>query len=291
MVREPSGDAWGNLTRSQSIGAPPSADRREARNPIDQMIQRIRELEAVSRLLAPDESARAEARDRVVAYTEAFYARLPHAKGYEIGKEAAREIRDFPIEERGTDLSDLLSLVERTVDTPGINSASAGHMGYIPGGGIYAAALGDLIAAVTNRYAGVRFASPGAVEMEEAALAWMADLVGFGAGWGGNLTSGGSLANLIGVVTAREAHGLRAREYERAVVYSTSQVHHCIDKALRVAGMADAIRREVGHRYPASDGSGGPGQGRGRGPGGGPESLDGSGFGGHHRRGRRGSPE
>jgi glutamate/tyrosine decarboxylase-like PLP-dependent enzyme len=202
-----------------------------------------------------------------------------------------REIRDFPIEERGTDLSDLLSLVERTVDTPGINSASAGHMGYIPGGGIYAAALGDLIAAVTNRYAGVRFASPGAVEMEEAALAWMADLVGFGAGWGGNLTSGGSLANLIGVVTAREAHGLRAREYERAVVYSTSQVHHCIDKALRVAGMADAIRREVGHRYPASDGSGGPGQGRGRGPGGGPESLDGSGFGGHHRRGRRGSPE
>ena len=167
------------------------------------------------------------------------------------------------IEERGTDLSDLLSLVERTVDTPGINSASAGHMGYIPGGGIYAAALGDLIAAVTNRYAGVRFASPGAVEMEEAALAWMADLVGFGAGWGGNLTSGGSLANLIGVVTAREgpwppSPGVRAR---RRLFHESGSPLHRQSPEGGGHGRRDPPRG--GHGYPASDGSGGPGPRRG----------------------------
>ena len=51
-----------------------------------------------------------------------------------------------------------LSLIERHVDRPGINPASGGHLGYIPGGGLYPSALGDFLADVTNRYAGVFFA-------------------------------------------------------------------------------------------------------------------------------------
>ncbi|MDX1672649.1 MAG: pyridoxal-dependent decarboxylase, partial [Balneolaceae bacterium] len=60
-----------------------------------------------------------------------------------------------------------------------------------------------------------------------------------------NLTSGGSIANLIAVVTARDAAGLQSTAFEKAVIYTTGQVHHCADKSFHVAGMKDAVIRRV----------------------------------------------
>ncbi len=210
-----------------------------------ELVSRIREAEAVSRRLEPGAATRAAVRDRVVAYGETFLASLPDRKCYEIDKTAAREIRRWPIEEGPADVDRVLDVWARCVDEPGINPASAGHVGYIPGGGQYYAALGDYLAAVTNRYVGVRFAGPGAVEMENSLLDWMRDLVGYPEGYGGVLVSGGSVANLVAIVAAREAHALRASEYERAVVYASGHVHHCVDKALRVVGLGDCVRREI----------------------------------------------
>ena len=81
--------------------------------------------------------------------------------------------------------------------------------------------------------------------MEDLILDWMAGLVGFPETADGNLTSGGSIASLIAVVAAREAAGLRARDFERAVVYASPHIHQCLHKALRVAGMGEAVRRDV----------------------------------------------
>jgi glutamate/tyrosine decarboxylase-like PLP-dependent enzyme len=101
------------------------------------------------------------------------------------------------------------------------------------------------LAAVTNLYAGVFFAGPGAVRMENMLLDWMGEMVGYPKTAGGNLTSGGSIAALIGIVTARDAHQLKARDFHRLVVYLTRQVHHSLDKALRVAGVGECIKRYV----------------------------------------------
>ncbi len=210
-----------------------------------QLIARIAACEARSRELEPGPEQREGLRAQVIGHGEAFLGRLEHAKAYCQDSQPAQGIRAAVIDDEPGDLASLLRLVEHAVEGSGINPASGGHLGYIPGGGIYAAALGDYLAAVSNRYAGVRFASPGAVEMEDAVLRWLADLVGMPEGWGGNLTSGGSIATLIAVVAAREAADLRARDYENAVIYATDHAHHCISKALRVAGMADAVRREV----------------------------------------------
>ena len=137
------------------------------------------------------------------------------------------------------------TLVGRYVEANGINLGSAGHLGFIPPSSLYPAALGDYLATVINRYAGVYFAAPGAVQMENMVLRWMADFVGFPQAASGDLTSGGSLANMIGVVTAREAAGLRARDYERAVVYLSEQTHHSVAKALRIAGMQECVQRQI----------------------------------------------
>jgi hypothetical protein len=43
-----------------------------------------------------------------------------------------------------------------TVFGNGLNPASGGHLGYIPGGGLYASALADYLAAVSNKHTGIQ---------------------------------------------------------------------------------------------------------------------------------------
>lgn len=209
------------------------------------MIERIRELERAGRPLDPDAPRRAGLLEAAASYAERFLERIDELDAFEIDEVGARALREAPFAEEGAPVEPILALLRSAVDTPGLNPASGGHLGYIPGGGLYASALGDYLAAVTNRYAGIRFASPGAVEMENLCLDWMGDLVGYPADAAGNLASGGSVANLIALVTARDARGLKARDYERAVVYLSEQTHHCVEKALRVAGMGECVLRRV----------------------------------------------
>jgi glutamate/tyrosine decarboxylase-like PLP-dependent enzyme len=81
--------------------------------------------------------------------------------------------------------------------------------------------------------------------MERILLRWMAGFLGYPAASAGDLTSGGSIANLVGIVTAREAHGLKAKDFDRAVVYLSEQTHHAIDKAFRIAGLKESLKRFV----------------------------------------------
>lgn len=74
---------------------------------------------------------------------------------------------------------------------------------------------------------------------------WTADLLGYPGSAGGFIASGGSLANLSAITTARDAHGLRSADFAGAVVYLTGQAHHSIDKALRIAGLEDVQLRRV----------------------------------------------
>jgi glutamate/tyrosine decarboxylase-like PLP-dependent enzyme len=155
------------------------------------------------------------------------------------------DIYDSPISESGIDVDSALNILKKNVDTPGLNPASGGHLGYIPGGGIYYSALGDFLADVTNRYAGIFFGSPGAVRLENMLINWMACVVGYPKTSAGNLTSGGSIANLIGIVTARDAKNLKAKDFEKSVIYLSEQVHHSVDKAIRIAGLKECVWRYV----------------------------------------------
>ncbi|NND43926.1 MAG: aminotransferase class V-fold PLP-dependent enzyme [Xanthomonadales bacterium] len=201
-------------------------------------------LEAQARLLDPNGDVRQEMLKQATAYAEQFLEGLPGGKTYQ---PADDDGGDWPVGpgEEGESMAALLAQLARHVDAPGINPASGGHLGYIPGGGLYPSAVGGFLAGVTNRYSGVHFASPGAVRMEQELVRWMADLAGLPASAGGDLTSGGSTANLSAIVAARDAAGMKAADVPRSCVYMTRQVHHCVDKALRVAGLAECPIRFV----------------------------------------------
>jgi len=205
---------------------------------------RLAELESRARLLEPDESVRRQWLALVDHYAEDFLGRLSEAPAY---APAAGRDADFlaGIDEAPADLRDLLETLAVCVDARGINPASGGYLGYIPGGGVYPSALGDFLADIANRYAGIAFASPGAVRMEQDLVRWMANLVNLPATAGGDLTSGGSVANLSAIVTARDALEIRARQVPDCCIYLTRQTHHCVDKSLRIAGLGEARRRYV----------------------------------------------
>ena len=215
---------------------PPDTDRERSR---------ILALERVARSLDPDEAGRDRLMGATHRYAQRLLNELPDTPAYNPDKSAAAELRELPARGRPRPIDQLIDRIDSSVVKPALLPNHAGHLGYVPGGGLYASSLADYLAAVTNEYAGVRFVGPGSVEMEDLVLDWMAEVVGFPATADGNLASGGSIASLIAVVTAREAAGLGARDFERAVVYASPHVHHCLHKALGVAGLGETVRRVV----------------------------------------------
>lgn len=206
---------------------------------------RIERLERAAAALEPGPEERGRLMAATDAYARRFLEELPDRLTYQADKRAAPLVRSHAIGGEPQPIEALLDRYDHSVARPGIAPAHGGHLGYIPGGGLYASALADYVAAVTNEYAGVRYAGPGSVEMENQVLDWMAGLVGYPEGAEGNLASGGSIANLIAIVAAREAAGLRARDIPDAVVYATSHAHHCLAKALRVLGLGETRTHEI----------------------------------------------
>src|SRR3954463_15046711 len=181
------------------------------------LLDRIHELERAALPLEPDAASRRLLRDAVVASSERFLETIETVKAYD-DEDEGTGLLATPISEHGAPLAAIIELLERDVIRPGAQPASGGHLAYISGGGIYHSALGDYLAAVTNKYAGIFFTGPGAVRMENLLIRWVADLVGYPATAGGNIASGGSIATLTAIATARDAHGLKGVDYASAVV-------------------------------------------------------------------------
>jgi aromatic-L-amino-acid decarboxylase len=205
----------------------------------------ILDLEIHSRLLEPTQIEREKTRDSVIAYAENFLSKVDSLKAYNQTEDKGIHLLDSPIGETGIDIDDAIELIRENVDRPGLNPASGGHLAYIPGGGIYTSSLGDYLAAVFNRYAGVFYASPGAVRMENMLIRWLCDIVGYPPDSHGNLTTSGSLANMIAVVVARDAKNVKSADVPRSTIYLSKQTHHSIDKAIRVAGLGECQLRFV----------------------------------------------
>jgi aromatic-L-amino-acid/L-tryptophan decarboxylase len=134
--------------------------------------------------------------------------------------------------------------IPRSFTAPG-----PGYLAYIPGGGLYPAALADFITNTTNRYTGVWQAAPALVQLEANALDWLREWMQFPPEARGLFTSGGSMATFNAIVCARERH--LGADIRRGVLYTSDQGHHSILKSAKLAGiMPDRVRAiESDDRY------------------------------------------
>ena len=169
-------------------------------------MKRLERLETKARSLEPDAAERQRLFEDVAAYAEEFLQAIDKLPAFVDTDDKGVGLYDSPIQDEPRRMPKLLEHLKHDVDRPGLNTASGRHLGYIPGCGIYASALGDYLAAVTNRFAGIFFPGPGAVRMENMLLTWMLELVGYPKDTApGISTSGGSIGNLMGIVAARDA--------------------------------------------------------------------------------------
>ena len=161
-------------------------------------------------------------------------------------KKVARSLREG-IPTKPTAFPKLLRTLFGRALRLGLNTASGGYLAYIPGGGLPHAAIADLITATVNRYVGVWLAAPGLVQIEANVVAWLAEIAGMpSATAGGVLTTGGSMANLIAIVTARRER--LPPDFLRGVIYTSDQTHHSVRKAAVLAGFPEARVRELPSR-------------------------------------------
>jgi aromatic-L-amino-acid decarboxylase len=181
-----------------------------------------------------------EAGERVVSYLAGLPARP--ASDFDEAAEVARSLMEaMPLQ--GKPYPELLDFLFDRVIPKGCNTNSPGMFSYINGGTSIHAAVADLISAATNPYISYWGAAPALVQLEHTVIRWFSELLGLGAEAGGVLLSGGSIANLSALVTARKA--LLDGDPRGGTVYASDQVHHSVKKALMIAGFPDDALRII----------------------------------------------
>lgn len=106
---------------------------------------------------------------------------------------------------------------------------------FVPGPGNFIGAFADTLASGFNVFAGSWMVSPAASQVEIMLINWLLELFGLPVKQGGGLfTSGGSMANLTAIVTARRTKC--GEDFSNATVYLSDQAHSSNFKALNVLG-------------------------------------------------------
>src|SRR5262249_6430552 len=143
--------------------------------------------------------------------------------------------------ERGEALGPLLDLLFDTCIPRSFTAPGPGYLAFIPGGGIYPAALADFITNTVNRYTGVWQGAPAMVQLEANALDWLREWMAFRRETRGLFTAGGSTATFNALLCARERH--LGADIRRGVLYTSDQAHHSVLKSAKLAGiMPDRVR-------------------------------------------------
>ncbi len=106
---------------------------------------------------------------------------------------------------------------------------------FVPSPSNYISVMADTIASGFNIFSGGWSASPAAAELEIVTLNWLLEMFNFPITEGGGLfTSGGSMANLTALATARRIKC--GGDYSKAIIYLSDQAHSSNIKAIRVLG-------------------------------------------------------
>ncbi len=152
-----------------------------------------------------------------------------------------------PLPRTESDLDTLIGDLQRKLLPHCTHVNHPGYFGLITPSPNPAGILADFIASALNQNVGAWTIGPAAVAMERHVVRWLCDLAGYGSGAGGNLTSGGMMANFIGLKLARDhVSGDRAQHEGhtgRWAAYTSEERHVSVDKAADAVGLGrDGLR-------------------------------------------------
>ncbi|WP_271404851.1 pyridoxal phosphate-dependent decarboxylase family protein [Tenacibaculum soleae] len=137
--------------------------------------------------------------------------------------------------DKGMNANDVLDFVMNNVIP---NSTVISHpkaYSFVPGPSNFISTMADSLATGFNVFSGGWMVSPAAAELEIVTMNWLLKMFNFPVEKGGGIfTSGGSMANLTALVTARRIKC--GDDFSKAVIYLSDQAHSSNIKAIRVLG-------------------------------------------------------
>jgi glutamate/tyrosine decarboxylase-like PLP-dependent enzyme len=157
------------------------------------------------------------------------------------------QLFDEPLPQNPSSPDAVLAEVENKLLPYCTNVGHPGYMGLITPSPNPVGAIADFICSAINQNVGAYSIGPSSVAMERRVVRWLTDLCGYDGKAGGNLASGGMMANFIGLKIARDAvTGDQAQHsgiHGRWAVYASEERHVSIDKAVDCIGLGrDALR-------------------------------------------------
>lgn len=189
---------------------------------------------------------------RLVDQIADFYASLPERQiRRPLSLSQTRElIWTGPLPQAGTPVEALLEAAAPMLFDNSLHNGHPRFFGYITASAAPLGALADMLAASINTNLGLWNLSPVASEIETQTIRWIAELVGYDAGCGGLMVSGGNMANMLAFLAARRAKAMsdirRSGLHDddaRMTIYCAAETHTWIQKAADISGIGtDAIR-------------------------------------------------
>ncbi|MDQ1611297.1 MAG: aromatic-L-amino-acid/L-tryptophan decarboxylase [Pyrinomonadaceae bacterium] len=181
---------------------------------------------------------------------------------------------DEPLPLEGSDAPELFRRFEREVVPHAMNIPSPRYYGLFNPTPLPVAVWADALASAINQNGAAWRNSPSASVIESRVLGWLCEIVGYGAGSFGTLTSGGSEANLLALKCARDRaadfvrdRGLRAEPLDASradgrvdsrinsnaahatagnmIVYASEQCHYSFVKSVDILGLGRENLRKV----------------------------------------------
>jgi glutamate/tyrosine decarboxylase-like PLP-dependent enzyme len=177
--------------------------------------------------------------DAIVDHFDSQNSKLPVATG------SRAEMDRLFLEEAPEHAMDPHTVLNFVVENVLAKSAIVSHpksFSFVPGPSNYISAMADNLATGFNIFSGGWAASPAAAELEIVTMGWLLKIFGFPVKKGGGIfTSGGSMANLTAIITARRVKC--GDDFSKAVIYLSDQAHSSNIKAIRILGFRkDQIR-------------------------------------------------
>lgn len=124
-----------------------------------------------------------------------------------------------------------------------------GYMGLITPSPNPVGIIADFICSALNQNIGAYTIGPAGVAIERRTVRWLTDLAGYDENAGGNLTSGGMMANFVGLKLARDSvSGDRMQHdgvQDRWAVYASEERHVSVDKAVDAVGLGRTALRAL----------------------------------------------
>ncbi len=170
--------------------------------------------------------------DAVIDHFDTQYKKLPVAYAT---RDEMDDLFKEDIPEKPMDADAVLEFVLKEVMTKSTIVSHPKTYSFVPGPSNYIGAMADTLATGFNIFSGGWAASPAAAELEIITMNWLLKIFGFPVVKGGGIfTSGGSMANLTALVTARRIKC--GDDFSKGVIYISDQTHSSNIKAIRVLG-------------------------------------------------------